>query len=277
MTTTHELTNQTTKASGGANDPAFSWRTAARSLTGRAGGSAGIGHHRSLLGLLGSAGAVGSVGVAAVGRLVRWSASRWLRSARRMIAQARVVGWRAWLSLYSSTTTLAPSVAYCSSRRTHWYSSAADRSRAGRAPGLRATNTGSKVGMAGWPLRWRAAALARWRIASGLRAGMPRPWRVNALRSEGQVVPSSWAAALMLPSCSASWKARSASARSARKRLGCQPSGWRSCPRPYSAPHSAMSGCCRRPTSSSPPAVRGCGCGRQPARGRHSQHGAWAG
>jgi len=27
--------------------------------------------------------------------------------ARRMIAQARVVGWRAWLSLYSSTTTLA--------------------------------------------------------------------------------------------------------------------------------------------------------------------------
>jgi hypothetical protein len=31
------------------------------------------------------------------------------------------------------------------------------------------------------------------------------------------------AAALMLPSRSASWKARSASARSARKRLGCQP------------------------------------------------------
>jgi hypothetical protein len=27
-----------------------------------------------------------------------------------MIAQARVVGWRAWLSLYSSTTTLAPRV-----------------------------------------------------------------------------------------------------------------------------------------------------------------------
>jgi hypothetical protein len=47
---------------------------------------------------------------------------------------------------------------------------------------------------------------------------------VNALRSDGQLVPSS-VAALMLPSCSASWKARSASARSVRKRLGCQPSG----------------------------------------------------
>ena len=125
------------------------------------------------------------------GRLARWPASRWLRSARRMIAHARVVGLRAWLSLYSSTTTLAPRVAYCSSRRTHWYSSAGDRSRAGRAPGLRATNTGSRVGVAGWPLRWRAAAMARWRTASGLRAGMPRPWRVKALRSDGQVVPSS--------------------------------------------------------------------------------------
>jgi hypothetical protein len=60
-----------------------------------------------------------------------------------------------------------------------------------------------------------------------------------------QAVPSSSAAALTLPSCSARTKARSASARSARKRLGCQPSGWRSCPRPYSAPHSAMGGCCR--------------------------------
>jgi hypothetical protein len=137
-------------------------------------------------------------------RLARWPASRWLRSAPRMIAQARVVGWRAWLSLYSSTTTLAPSVAYCSSRRIHWYSSAGDRSRAGRKSGLRATNTGSRGGEAGWPLRWRAAATARWRTASGLRVGMPRPWRVKALRSDGQVVPSSTAAALTLPSRSAS-------------------------------------------------------------------------
>jgi hypothetical protein len=52
---------------------------------------------------------------------------------------------------------------------------------------------------------------------------MPRPWRVKALRSDGQLVPSSAAAALTLPSSSASAKARSASVRSARKRLGCQP------------------------------------------------------
>ena len=89
---------------------------------------------------------------------------------------------------------------------------------------MRATNTGSRVGVAGWPVRWRAAAMARWRTASGLRAGMPRPWRAKALRSDGQVVPSSAAAALTLPSCSARAKARSASARSVRKRLGCQPS-----------------------------------------------------
>jgi hypothetical protein len=68
-----------------------------------------------------------------------------------------------------------------------------------------------------------AASIARWRTASGLRAGMPRLWRPKVLRSDGQVVPSSAAAALTLPSRSASWKARSASARSVRKRLGCQP------------------------------------------------------
>jgi hypothetical protein len=163
------------------------------------------------------------------GRLVRWPVSRRLRSARWMIAQARVVGWRPWLSLFSSTTTLAPKVAYSSSRRTHSYSSAGDRSRAGRAPGLRATNTGSRVGVAGWLLRWWAAAMARCRTASGLRVGMPRPWRPKALRSDGQVVPNSAAAGLTLPSCSASWKARSASARSVRKRLGCQPTRRSAC------------------------------------------------
>jgi hypothetical protein len=93
-------------------------------------------------------------------------------------------------------------------------------------PGLRAINTGSRLGMAVWPLRWRAPAMARWRTASGFRVGMPRPWRVKALRSDGQVIPSSAAAAaLTLPSRSASRKARSASARSVRKRLGCQPRG----------------------------------------------------
>jgi hypothetical protein len=58
---------------------------------------------------------------------------------------------------------------------------------------------------------------------------------VKALRSDGQVVPSSAAAALTLPSRSASAKARSASARSVRNRLGCQPSGGGRA-RPYSAP-----------------------------------------
>jgi hypothetical protein len=43
--------------------------------------------------------------------------------------------------------------------------------------------------VAGRPLRWRAASMARCRTASGLRAGMPSPWRVKALRSDGQVVP----------------------------------------------------------------------------------------
>jgi hypothetical protein len=56
---------------------------------------------------------------------------RLVRSARRMIAQARVVGRRVRLSLFSSTTTLAPNVANSSSSRTHAYSSAAGRCRVG--------------------------------------------------------------------------------------------------------------------------------------------------
>jgi hypothetical protein len=58
----------------------------------------------------------------------------------------------------------------------------------------------------------------------GVAGCMPSPWRVKALRSDGQVVPSSVAVALMLPSRSASAKARLVSAPSARKRLGCQTS-----------------------------------------------------
>jgi hypothetical protein len=77
---------------------------------------------------------------------------------------------------------------------------------------LRATNAGARGGAAGGPARWLAVVMARWRTASGLRAGMPSPWRPNTLRSDGQVVPNSWAAALTLPSRSASWNARSASA-----------------------------------------------------------------
>jgi hypothetical protein len=75
-------------------------------------------------------------------RLPRSAASRWARSARRMIAQARAVGLRARLSLFSSTT-LAPKMAYSSSRRTHWGSSPGVRGRAGRALGLRAQTPGS--------------------------------------------------------------------------------------------------------------------------------------
>jgi hypothetical protein len=58
---------------------------------------------------------------------------------------------------------------------------------------------------------------------AGVRVAMPRRWRVKALRSDGQVVPSSAAAALTPLTRSARAKSRSASARSARKRLGCQP------------------------------------------------------
>src|SRR5215211_1816668 len=46
-------------------------------------------------------------------------------------------------------------------------------------------------GAGGGPARWLAAAMARWRTASGLRVGMPRPWRWKALLSDGHVVPSS--------------------------------------------------------------------------------------
>jgi hypothetical protein len=129
----------------------------------------GIGHHLPLRGLVGPACAVGSVGVAAVGAV------------DALVGQSVAVvdpsdndpgagGWLAGVAfaVQLDPTTLAPTVAYSSSRRIHWYSSAGDRGRAGRAPGLRAANTGSSVGVAGWPARWRAAAAARWRTASGV-------------------------------------------------------------------------------------------------------------
>jgi hypothetical protein len=107
------------------------------------------------------------------GRLVRWPASRWARSARRMITHARVVGWRAWLSLYSSTTTLAPKAAYCSSRRTHSCSSAGDRSRAGRAPGVERDKhrvQGGRGRLAGAPATRGGGALADGLGAAGRHA-----------------------------------------------------------------------------------------------------------
>jgi hypothetical protein len=93
----------------------------------------------------------------------------------------------------------------------------AERARTGSSSRLSATNTGSRAGVAGRPLRWRAASIARFRRAPGLRAGMPSPWRVNALRSDGQVVPSSAAAAFTEPS---------RSARARRPRRGLRGSGW---------------------------------------------------
>jgi hypothetical protein len=143
--------------------------------------------------------------------------------------------------------------------------------------GVEGDNTGSSGGVAGRPVRWRVASMAPCRTAWGLRVGMPSPWRVKALRSDGHVVSSSFAAALTLPSLSAN-------ARRARPRRGRPGSGWAASPvvtivpAPYSAPHSAMSECCRRRTSSSTPPPRGCRCGRQPEPEDAPQHGgAWAG
>src|SRR5829696_1335088 len=120
-------------------------------------GSAGIGRHHSLYGLLGPAWAVGSVGLVALraaGALAGHPAAAVGPSDDRPSPGG---GLAARLSLFSSTTTVAPRVAYSSSRRTHWYSSASGLARAGRAPGLSAANTGSRVGVAGWPLRQGAA------------------------------------------------------------------------------------------------------------------------
>jgi hypothetical protein len=58
----------------------------------------------------------------------------------------------------SSTTTLAPKMAYSSSQRTHVYSSAGDRSRRG---GRGVEGHKHRIhGREGWPVRWRAAAMA---------------------------------------------------------------------------------------------------------------------
>jgi hypothetical protein len=68
-------------------------------------GSAGIGHDVPLMWWVEWADTVHSVGVAVVEPAGAWLLSRWARLARRMIAHARVVGRRAWLSLFGSTTT----------------------------------------------------------------------------------------------------------------------------------------------------------------------------
>jgi hypothetical protein len=80
----------------------------------------------------------------------------------------------------------------------------------------------------GRPARWQAAAIARCRPASGFRAGVPRPQRVKVLRSDRQLFPSAARGRIEAAERSARAKACSASARSVRNRLGCQPRwlGW---------------------------------------------------
>ena len=121
-----------------------------------------------------------------------------------MIAQARVVGWRAAFAVQldhhvgaqGGVLLLVAADPLVQLRR---------RPRPGRERlGVEGGKHRIQGRVTGWPLRWRAAATARWRTASGLGVGRPRPWRVKALRSDGQVVPSWVAAALTLPSCSAS-------------------------------------------------------------------------
>jgi hypothetical protein len=189
-------------------------------------GSASIGHPLPLLGLMKSAGAVGSaaaIGVATggpAGALAgqpmapigspdgRPGPGGWVAGAAFAVQLDHHVGAQDGVLLVAADPRMQLG---------------AGRSRAGRAPGLRATNTGSRLGVAGRPLRRRAAAIVRWRTACGLRAGMPRPWRAKALRSDGQVVPSSAATALTLPSCSPTQ-------RRARPWRGWQGRGWAASP-----------------------------------------------
>jgi hypothetical protein len=56
-----------------------------------------------------------------------------------------------------------------------------------------------------------------------LRAGIPSPWRANALRSDGQVVPSGIHAAELLGRREAAFGLGAVP----RNRLGCQPNPWR--------------------------------------------------
>jgi hypothetical protein len=126
--------------------------------------------------------------------LLRW----WARWARRMIAQARLAGRRVRLSLFCSTTTAAPKVAYSSSRRTQAASSSAERSRAGSSRRFSARKAASsRCGPAG---------------AAG-RGGRPRPWCCQAFRNARSETPSSLRVWLM-PTCAARRQASSAASRS---------------------------------------------------------------
>jgi hypothetical protein len=112
----------------------------------------------------------------------------------------RMVGRRARLSLYSSTTTLGAQGGVLL-LATDPLVELDLRSWAGRkSTGVE----GHKHRVQSWGGRLTGAAAGRSHgalaDASGLRAGIPSPWRAKALRSDGQVAPSSAAAAFTLPS-----------------------------------------------------------------------------
>jgi hypothetical protein len=146
-----------------------------------------------LLDLMQSAGAVTPTGAAAVGAAGALAGQPLGAVGPPDDRPGAVVGRHTWLSLYSSITTLAPRMAYRFSRRTHWYSSAGNRSRAMRVPGLSATNTGSNPGTAGWP-SIALAGVGDGPLPDGLRVAARASQAVagEGLRNDGQVVPAGW-------------------------------------------------------------------------------------
>jgi hypothetical protein len=64
---------------------------------------------------------------------------------------------------------------------------------------------------------------------------MPRPWRVKALRSDGQVVLSSAAAALTPAQLLGQGVGAFGLGPVGEEAAGLPAQGWRSCPRPYSS------------------------------------------
>jgi hypothetical protein len=156
-------------------------------------GSAGIGNHSPLLRLVGSAGAVAAAGtvglpalataltVAGVAVSAVGTADDRPGAGGGLAGPAFAVQLDHHIRAQGGVLLVAADPLVQLGRR--------PRPRRERM-GVEGDNTGSSGGVAGWPLRWRAAATARWRTALELGVGMPSPWRVKALRSDGQVVPS---------------------------------------------------------------------------------------
>jgi hypothetical protein len=132
---------------------------------GGSGGSAGIGHRLSLLGLMGSVGAVSSVGLAtfeAAGALAGQPVGAVGPSDDR---PGPAGGLAARLSLFSSTTTLAPKVAYSCGGPSHAArppAAPAREGRQGRGPQTPDPGPGQPAARcAGEPWRSRAAGPLR--------------------------------------------------------------------------------------------------------------------